>query len=75
MNNPTLGGLLTGQENATIICRNDEASASISKGDVVCFVVDGTRDGKDVVLPSTGGITKAHSLIAGIALETAAAGK
>lgn len=75
MNTPALGGLLSGQENATIICRNDEESLTIRKGDTVCFQMDGTRDGKDVILPVTGTITKAHSLLAGVALEEAAPGE
>jgi len=73
MQTPCLGGLLTGAEDAYIICRNDEASTAIAKGDTVCFTMDGTRDGKDVVLPGTGGL-KSHSLIAGVAEEAAVAG-
>jgi hypothetical protein len=74
MQTPSLGGLLTGAEDAFIICRNDEASASIAKGDTVIFTMDGTRDGKDVVLPTTAGL-KSHSLVAGVAEEAAAAGE
>lgn len=74
MNNPALGGILNGQENATIICRNDESSSSITKGDAVCFIMDGTRDGKDVIKVTTGAAAKATTLLAGVALETATAG-
>lgn len=72
MNTPTLGGKLTGQENATLIVRNDEASATISKGQPVCFNMDGSREGKDVVLPGSLAAATANGFFAGIALENIA---
>ena len=47
-------------------------TVSIPSGSVVYYNMNGTRDGADVVLPSTGGVAKNH-LIAGITLTDASA--
>lgn len=75
MNIPQLEGLLTGQDSAHSYVRNDESSATISKGDPCIFAMDGTRDGKDVVLPSSSTAAKASQFFAGIALEDIVAGQ
>lgn len=54
--------------------KNAESSASIPLGSPVCLVLNGTNDGLAVVLPSTGGAIKAHSLFYGIASEVITAG-
>lgn len=59
---------------AAIVVRNAEASASIPAGTPVCFVMNGTNDGLDVVLPGTGAGVKATSFAAGIALTAMIAG-
>jgi hypothetical protein len=57
-----------------IVVHNAEASASIPAGTPICFVMNATNDGLDVVLPSTGAGAKSTSFAAGIALKTMAAG-
>lgn len=57
-----------------IVVRNAEASASIAAGQPVCFVMNATNDGLDVVLPGTGAAVKATSFAAGIALQAMASG-
>jgi hypothetical protein len=61
-----------GQKNrpyrARIVMQNGEASSSILAGMPVCLPVNFTNDGFSVVLPSTGGVTKAMPLAVGIAI-------
>lgn len=52
-------------EKVFIAVRNAEASAGINQGQPVCFVMNGTNDGNDVVLANTGAAGKATSLFAG----------
>lgn len=73
-NNPVTGGPLTGPEIHIIHCRNAEASADIALGGVAIFNMNGTRDGKDVVLPSSSSAAK-QSFVAGVALKAVEAGK
>ena len=73
MNNPMLGGILSGNESSYITVRNDEATASIAKGGVCVFNMDGTREGHDVVLPSSSTAVLASNYIAGIATKAIAA--
>lgn len=57
-----------------IVVHNAEVSAAIPTGTPVCFIMNGTNDGLDVVLPATGAAVKATSFAAGIALQAMAAG-
>lgn len=68
MNIPSLSDLLTGQPAVHDYYRNDE-SVQINRGDPCIFAMDGTRDGKDVHLPSSSSAAKASQFFAGIALE------
>lgn len=52
-----------------IAVRNAEASAGIAQGEPVCWVMNGTNDGNDVVLPNTGAAGKATSLFAGVCVD------
>jgi len=61
-------------ERGTVRIKNAEASATINAGQPVCLVMNGTDDGLAVVLPGTGGATKAHSLFFGVATENIATG-
>lgn len=54
--------------------RNDEASATISKGMPVVLVMDGSEDGFAVVLPSTAGAAKTAAFLFGIAVDDIIAG-
>lgn len=71
----TTGGRPNPFENTKITIKNDESSATITAGQPVCFVYDGTDNGLAVVLPSSGAAIKAHTLFAGIAIDTIAAGQ
>jgi hypothetical protein len=62
------------QDIVGVVVHNAEASATIPGGTPVCFVMNATGDGLDVVLPATGGAAKATSFAAGIALKTMLAG-
>lgn len=55
-------------ETRLITVTNGESS-EIPIGTPVCYAMDGTDNGSKVVLPSTGGVAKAHSLVAGIVVE------
>jgi hypothetical protein len=57
-------------QNTKEIVRNDE-SATIPVGTPVAYVFDATDDGLAVVLPSTAGAAKAHTLFAGIVVDNA----
>jgi len=58
-----------------VFVRNDEASATISRGEPCCLIMDGTRDGFDVVSANSGAAAKATTLFAGIVAENMLAGK
>lgn len=53
-------------EKVFIQVRNDESSADLAAGTLVCFTMDATRDGLDVVGVNTGGAAKSTSLFAGV---------
>lgn len=55
--------------------RNDEASATILRGQPVILSVDGTEDGLAVVLPSSGSAGRLLSFYYGVALDDVAAGQ
>ncbi len=62
---------LVGRGDAETLCEivyNGETS-QLDLGTPVCYAGDGTDDGSKVVLPSTQGATKAHTLVAGIVSE------
>ena len=69
-----LGGHTTGPESTFIVVRNDEASTVIAVGSPAIFSMDGTRDGKDVELPSSSSALLATGFFAGIATREIAAG-
>lgn len=52
------------------VIRNAD-TVTIPIGSPVCLNLNGTNDGLDVVLPSTGGATKAHALAYGVAVTPA----
>jgi len=63
-------------EKVFIFVGNAEASAALPAGEPICFVMNGTRDGFDVVKAVTGTATKATSLFAGVPIkEIASSGK
>ncbi len=49
--------------------RNDEASATLTRGQPVCYAIDATEDGLAVVLPATALAATAQSLFAGVLLQ------
>lgn len=51
-----------------VVIRNAEASAIIPLGTPVVLSANGTNDGLDVVLPSTAGASKMHSLAYGVTI-------
>ena len=57
-----------------VVVHNAETSAQIPAGTPIAFVMNGTNDGLDVVLPATAGAAKATSFAAGIALQNMNAG-
>jgi hypothetical protein len=67
MQNKTLLGRGTPESNLLVVTNGE--SAEIAIGTPVCYAMDGTDNGSKVVLPSTGGVAKAHSLVAGIVVE------
>lgn len=60
-------------EKVHVQVRNDEASLAIGVGEPCCLVMDGTRDGLDVVTATTGAGAKATTLLAGVANSSIAA--
>lgn len=57
-----------------VVIRNAEASATIPLGTPVVLSSNGTNDGLDVVLPSTAGASKMHSLAYGVTIGAVASG-
>lgn len=55
--------------------KNDESSATISRGQPISYKLDGTDDGLGVVLPGTNGASLAQTLFAGVALQDIAYGR
>lgn len=51
-----------------VVVRNADTS-TIPLGTPVCLNMNGTNDGLDVVLPSTGGATKAHAFAYGVVIS------
>jgi hypothetical protein len=51
-----------------VVVRNADTNV-INPGTPVCLNMNGTNDGLDVVLPSTGGATKAHAGAFGVAVS------
>jgi len=51
-----------------VVIRNAEATATIPIGTPVVLNANGTNDGLDVVLPSTAGASKMHSLAYGVTI-------
>lgn len=56
-------------ERVFLAVRNAEATVDIPMGSPVCFTMNGTNNGNDVVLPTTGGVLKGNYLFAGVAVE------
>jgi hypothetical protein len=51
-----------------VVFRNAD-TAAIPAGSPICLVINGTNDGLDAVLPSTGGASKAHAFAYGAAIS------
>jgi hypothetical protein len=74
MRTPTLVGSLGPAENVYRTVRNADTTV-ILRGTPCCFVMNGTRDGFDVVQSSTSGVNKSTAYFAGIAAEDIAVGE
>lgn len=59
---PTLGA----KYQTTLVQVKNADTVAIPNGSPICFAYNGTDDGLAVVLPSTGGVTKASNLFAGV---------
>lgn len=54
-----------------VVVRNAEATATMPIGTPICLNMNGTNDGLDVILPSTGGAQKAHAFAYGVVVSPA----
>lgn len=61
-------------ERTFILVGNGEASGSLPAKEPVCFVMNGTKDGLNVVKAVTGAAAKATTLFAGVLLKSLAQG-
>lgn len=57
-------------ERVFLAVHNAESSAAFTQGQPVCFVMNGTNDGNDVVLANTGTAVKATTLFAGVVVDS-----
>lgn len=62
-------------DSAIITVHNAEASADIPRGTPVVYVMNGTNDSLDVVLPATAGAAKSAGFMAGVTTDTITNGK